>query len=114
VRTKHTLPDLPYDFNALEPAISADIMKLHHQKHHAAYVTNLNVAEEKLAEATHKGLTKVVLTWNQYACMQATSSQSSHCSQRSSSTAAATSITRFSGRICHLRAVASQQVRTNT
>ncbi|XP_074601213.1 superoxide dismutase 2 [Brevipalpus obovatus] len=53
-RSKHTLPDLPYDFNALEPTISADIMQLHYSKHHAAYVTNLNVAEEKLAEAHAK------------------------------------------------------------
>ena len=54
VRSKHSLPDLPYDYNALEPAISAEIMKLHHTKHHATYVNNLNVAEEKLAEALHK------------------------------------------------------------
>jgi Fe-Mn family superoxide dismutase len=54
VRSKHTLPDLPYDFNALEPVISAEIMKLHHQKHHNAYVTNLNIAEEKLHEAQAK------------------------------------------------------------
>lgn len=53
-RFKHTLPDLPYDYNALEPTISAEIMKLHHTKHHATYVNNLNVAEEKLAEALHK------------------------------------------------------------
>lgn len=53
-RYKHTLPDLPYDYNALEPTISAEIMKLHHTKHHAAYINNLNVAEEKLAEAIHK------------------------------------------------------------
>lgn len=53
-KNKHTLPDLPYDYNALEPTISAEIMKLHHGKHHAAYVNNLNVAEEKLAEALHK------------------------------------------------------------
>ncbi|KAK7497218.1 hypothetical protein BaRGS_00011512 [Batillaria attramentaria] len=53
-RLKHTLPDLPYDYNQLEPYISADIMKLHHQKHHATYVNNLNVAEEKLAEAVAK------------------------------------------------------------
>ncbi|XP_041353811.1 superoxide dismutase [Mn], mitochondrial-like [Gigantopelta aegis] len=53
-RQKHTLPDLPYDFNALEPYISAEIMKLHHQKHHNTYVTNLNIAEEKLAEALAK------------------------------------------------------------
>lgn len=51
----HTLPDLPYDYNALEPYISADIMKLHHQKHHNAYVTNLNIATEKMAEAAAKG-----------------------------------------------------------
>jgi superoxide dismutase, Fe-Mn family len=54
VRSKHTLPDLPYDYNALEPVISADIMKIHHQKHHATYVANLNVAEEKLHEAQQK------------------------------------------------------------
>lgn len=61
IRSKHTLPDLPYDYNALEPAISAEIMKLHHTKHHAAYVNNLNVAEEKLAEALHKGDTTAVV-----------------------------------------------------
>lgn len=57
---KHTLPDLPYDYNALEPVISAEIMQLHHSKHHAAYVTNLNVAEEKLAEAKAKSMVKLV------------------------------------------------------
>ncbi|KAI9227167.1 MAG: superoxide dismutase 2 [Piptocephalis tieghemiana] len=51
VRAKHTLPDLPYDYNALEPAISAEIMQLHHAKHHQTYVNNYNVAEEKLATA---------------------------------------------------------------
>ncbi|GAB1605518.1 superoxide dismutase [Mn], mitochondrial-like [Argonauta hians] len=55
VHFKHTLPDLPYDYNALEPYISSDIMKLHHQKHHATYVNNLNIAEEKLANAVAKG-----------------------------------------------------------
>lgn len=54
-RAKHTLPDLPYDFNALEPTINAEIMQIHHQKHHATYVNNLNVAEEKFAEAQAKG-----------------------------------------------------------
>ena len=53
-RLKHTLPDLPYDYNALEPVISAEIMQLHHQKHHQAYVNNLNIAEEKLHEAINK------------------------------------------------------------
>nr|BAD02940.1 manganese superoxide dismutase [Brachionus plicatilis] len=55
IRAKHSLPDLPYDFNALEPVISAEIMQVHHQKHHATYVNNLNVAEEKLFEAKQRG-----------------------------------------------------------
>ena len=53
--SKHTLPDLPYDYGALEPVISAEIMTLHHSKHHQTYVNNLNVAEEKAAEALAKG-----------------------------------------------------------
>jgi len=40
------LPDLPYDFNALEPTIDARTMEVHHGKHHAAYVGNLNKALE--------------------------------------------------------------------
>lgn len=55
-RQKHTLPDLPYDYGALQPHISAEIMQLHHSKHHAAYVNNLNVAEEKYKEALAKGM----------------------------------------------------------
>ena len=54
---KHSLPDLDYDYDALEPHISAEIMCLHHSKHHATYVNNLNVAEEKLQEATNKSET---------------------------------------------------------
>ena len=53
-KTTYQLPDLPYDYNALEPAISAEIMQLHHSKHHKAYVTNLNVALEKYDEAESK------------------------------------------------------------
>ena len=53
-RAKHTLPDLPFEYHELEPVVSAEIMKLHHQKHHQAYVNNLNVAEEKLHEAQLK------------------------------------------------------------
>ncbi|BEJ15872.1 hypothetical protein CspHIS471_0504770 [Cutaneotrichosporon sp. HIS471] len=49
VRSKHTLPDLPYAYDALEPSISKTIMTLHRDKHHAAYVNGLNAAEEKLA-----------------------------------------------------------------
>lgn len=47
----YKLPDLPYDFSALEPAISAEIMQLHYSKHHQAYVNNLNTALEKYAHA---------------------------------------------------------------
>ncbi|XP_005852824.1 PREDICTED: superoxide dismutase [Mn], mitochondrial-like, partial [Myotis brandtii] len=54
-RRKHTLPDLPYDYGALEPHISGQIMQLHHSKHHAAYVNNLNATEEKYQEALAKG-----------------------------------------------------------
>ncbi|GAB4827691.1 aspartate--tRNA ligase msd1, variant 2 [Ancistrocladus abbreviatus] len=46
-----TLPDLPYYYEALEPAISGQIMQLHHQKHHQTYVTNYNKALEQLAKA---------------------------------------------------------------
>lgn len=48
------LPDLPYDYNALEPVISAEIMELHHSKHHAGYVKNYNAAAEKYADAEKK------------------------------------------------------------
>jgi Fe-Mn family superoxide dismutase len=59
---KATLPDLPYDYNALEPHISADIMQLHHSKHHQTYVNNYNLAEEKLAEAVHAGDTSKIIS----------------------------------------------------
>ncbi len=42
----YTLPDLPYDFNALEPHIDEQTMRIHHGKHHNAYVTNVNKALE--------------------------------------------------------------------
>jgi Fe-Mn family superoxide dismutase len=52
---KYTLPDLPYDYAALEPHISGKIMQLHHDKHHQAYVTGANTALEQLAEARETG-----------------------------------------------------------
>ncbi|WPH02222.1 Hypothetical protein R9X50_00507800 [Acrodontium crateriforme] len=54
-RGKATLPDLAYDYGALEPAISGKIMELHHSKHHNTYVTSYNAAIEKLEEAQAKG-----------------------------------------------------------
>ena len=47
----YTLPPLPYNYNALEPHISEQIMKLHHDKHHNAYVTGANAALDKLEKA---------------------------------------------------------------
>ena len=51
----YELPDLPYDYSALEPHYSARVLELHHDKHHAAYVTGLNTALEKLAAARESG-----------------------------------------------------------
>ena len=53
--TEYVLPELSYDYAALEPHISARIMELHHSKHHAAYVTGANNALAQLAEAREKG-----------------------------------------------------------
>ncbi|CEH07146.1 Iron/Manganese superoxide dismutase (Superoxide dismutase [Mn/Fe]) (SODM) [Propionibacterium freudenreichii] len=50
----YTLPELPYDYSALEPYISGEIMELHHDKHHKAYVDGANTALDKLAEARDK------------------------------------------------------------
>ncbi len=48
----YTLPALPYDYAALEPAISEEIMHLHHQKHHQGYVDKLNAALSQRPEAS--------------------------------------------------------------
>jgi Fe-Mn family superoxide dismutase len=52
--TKYVLPDLSYDYGALEPNISGRIMELHHDKHHLAYVNGANSALDALAEARDK------------------------------------------------------------
>jgi len=54
VRGKATLPDLPYDYGALEPAISGKIMELHHKNHHQTYVTSYNTFSEQISEAIAK------------------------------------------------------------
>jgi len=50
-RSAHSLPDLAYEYGALEPSISATIMEIHHSKHHQTYVNGLNAAEESLTAA---------------------------------------------------------------
>ena len=52
---RYVLPDLPYDYAALEPHLSGRILELHHDKHHAAYVKGLNDTMDQLAEARDKG-----------------------------------------------------------
>ena len=52
---RYVLPELRYDYGALEPHVSARIMELHHGKHHAAYVKNANTALERLEEARETG-----------------------------------------------------------
>jgi hypothetical protein len=52
---RYTLPDLPYDYAALEPHYAARTLELHHGKHHAAYVAGANATLEKLADARRTG-----------------------------------------------------------
>jgi Fe-Mn family superoxide dismutase len=47
----YTLPELPYDYSALEPHLSAQLLELHHDKHHKAYVDGANATLEKLSKA---------------------------------------------------------------
>ena len=62
---KFVLPPLPYDYAALEPAIDAETMKLHHDIHHAAYVKGANVALEALAAiAAGSGDASLIAHWN--------------------------------------------------
>src|SRR5437588_8329958 len=54
------LPPLPYDYSALDPAIDAQTMKLHHDMHHAAYVKNLNAALEKHSNLQSKSAEELI------------------------------------------------------
>lgn len=51
----YSLPDLPYDYSALEPHYEAENLEIHHTKHHAAYVTGANATLERLEETRAKG-----------------------------------------------------------
>lgn len=52
---RYTLPDLPYGYKDLEPYISEEQLKIHHQKHHAAYVNGANAILDKLEKARQEG-----------------------------------------------------------
>jgi len=56
----HVLPPLPYDYTALEPHIDEQTMRIHHDKHHAAYVTNLNAALEGHAALQAKPIAALI------------------------------------------------------
>ncbi|NJL20287.1 MAG: superoxide dismutase [Leptolyngbyaceae cyanobacterium SM1_3_5] len=60
-----TLAPLPYDYAALEPYIDAQTMQLHHDKHHAAYVNNLNAALEKYSELQGRSAEDLIRDFNQ-------------------------------------------------
>ena len=57
---KHELPPLPYAFDSLEPHIDAKTMEIHHGKHHAAYVANLNGALDKHPELFDRSLASLL------------------------------------------------------
>jgi len=60
IRMAHEVPALPYDYSALEPYIDTQTMHLHHDKHHVAYVTNLNAALEKAPELQKMSVEELV------------------------------------------------------
>jgi len=64
---KHRLPPLPYPYDALEPYIDEEIMRLHHLKHHQSYVDGLNKAEKKMEEARRQGNFELLKHWEREA-----------------------------------------------
>ncbi|WP_179295515.1 superoxide dismutase [Bacillus sp. FJAT-45350] len=64
---KHTLPPLPYSYDALEPYIAAEIMRLHHSEHHQSYVDGLNKAEQKMEMARKKNDFELIKHWEREA-----------------------------------------------
>lgn len=63
----HQLPPLPYAYDALEPYIDEEIMKLHHSEHHQSYVNGLNKAERKMAESRKTGDFELIRHWEREA-----------------------------------------------
>ncbi len=61
----YELPDLPYDYNALESVIDEETMHLHHEKHHNTYVTNLNAALEKHPDADKDSIEELLANLDQ-------------------------------------------------
>ncbi len=56
----HSVPPLPYPYNALEPQIDEQTMQIHHDKHHAAYVNNLNTALEQAPDLQGKSVEELI------------------------------------------------------
>jgi Fe-Mn family superoxide dismutase len=65
--TEHTLPELPYQYNALEPFIDEETMKLHHGIHHKGYVDGLNKSEKELALCRSTGDFSLIEHWSKKA-----------------------------------------------
>ncbi len=72
---KHELPPLPYDYNALEPHYDEQTVRLHHDKHHAAYVAGQNKAEEMLEEIRKTGDFAQIQHWEKQLAFHASGNQ---------------------------------------
>lgn len=72
---KHELPPLPYDYNALEPYYDEQTVRLHHDKHHAAYVAGQNKAEEMLEEIRKTGDFAQIQHWEKQLAFHASGNQ---------------------------------------
>lgn len=62
-RGMHRLPPLPYPYDALEPYISARLLRIHHDRHHLSYVEGLNTAERRLDDARARGDFSLIKHW---------------------------------------------------
>ena len=58
----HELPPLPYAYDALEPHVDEETMRIHHGKHHAAYIAKLDAALEKHPDLQSKSLDELMLS----------------------------------------------------